>query len=116
MNRTGSSPQDPISQSLASSGLTIKRRLFPWITSLVTFLVLLLSVSIGPVTIGLDEQLLFLIPGLEADQQATVILEHLRWPRALLALVVGAGLGITGAAMQGVFRNPLADPSAQVCA
>ena len=40
---------------------------------------------------------------------ATILLE-LRLPRALLALVVGAGLGAAGAAMQGYLRNPLADP------
>jgi iron complex transport system permease protein len=41
---------------------------------------------------------------------AAVILAELRLPRALLALVVGAGLGAAGAAMQGYLRNPLADP------
>jgi len=41
---------------------------------------------------------------------AIVILAELRLPRALLAVVVGAGLGAAGAAMQGYLRNPLADP------
>ena len=41
---------------------------------------------------------------------AAVILAELRLPRSLLALVVGAGLGAAGAAMQGYLRNPLADP------
>jgi iron complex transport system permease protein len=41
---------------------------------------------------------------------AAVILAELRLPRALLALIVGAGLGAAGAAMQGYLRNPLADP------
>lgn len=41
---------------------------------------------------------------------ATTILIELRLPRALLALVLGAGLGAAGAAMQGYLRNPLADP------
>ena len=35
---------------------------------------------------------------------------QLRLPRAVLAVLVGAALGMAGAAMQGVFRNPLADP------
>jgi iron complex transport system permease protein len=42
--------------------------------------------------------------------EAALILGELRLPRALLALVVGAGLGASGAAMQGYLRNPLADP------
>ena len=39
-----------------------------------------------------------------------LILAELRLPRAVLAVVVGAGLGAAGAAMQGYLRNPLADP------
>ena len=41
---------------------------------------------------------------------AAVILMELRLPRAVLAVLVGAGLGAAGAAMQGFLRNPLADP------
>jgi iron complex transport system permease protein len=41
---------------------------------------------------------------------AAVILSELRLPRALLAITIGAGLGMAGAAMQGYLRNPLADP------
>ncbi|WP_374280953.1 FecCD family ABC transporter permease [Novosphingobium sp.] len=41
---------------------------------------------------------------------AAVIFVELRLPRAVLALVLGAGLGAAGAAMQGYLRNPLADP------
>ena len=41
---------------------------------------------------------------------AALILGELRLPRAVLALIVGGGLGAAGAAMQGYLRNPLADP------
>ena len=41
---------------------------------------------------------------------APAILFELRLPRGILALIVGAGLGGAGAAMQGYLRNPLADP------
>ena len=50
------------------------------------------------------------------------VLWELRLPRALLALAVGAALGLAGALAQGLFRNPLADPgllgvtSGAVCA
>ena len=43
------------------------------------------------------------------DAQAAV-LWAIRLPRLLLGLLVGAGLAVSGAALQGVFRNPLADP------
>ena len=45
-----------------------------------------------------------------ATPNAALILGELRLPRAVLAIVVGAGLGAAGAAMQGYLRNPLADP------
>ena len=41
---------------------------------------------------------------------ALIILTELRLPRAILAVIIGAGLGAAGAAMQGYLRNPLADP------
>src|SRR5207253_2243297 len=46
---------------------------------------------------------------LETFERAVVI--DLRLPRVCLALLVGSALAQAGAAMQGVFRNPLADPS-----
>lgn len=47
---------------------------------------------------------------LATTPNATLILAELRLPRSVLALVIGAGLGAAGAAMQGYLRNPLADP------
>ena len=46
----------------------------------------------------------------EVTPNAVPILAELRLPRAVLAVVIGAGLGAAGAAMQGYLRNPLADP------
>jgi iron complex transport system permease protein len=45
------------------------------------------------------------------DPVARIILFDLRMPRALLGLLVGAMLGLAGAALQGYLRNPLAEPS-----
>nr|WP_167920730.1 iron ABC transporter permease [Sphingopyxis italica] len=47
----------------------------------------------------------------EGDRVASIILLDLRLPRTLLALAVGAMLGLAGAALQGYLRNPLAEPS-----
>ncbi|WP_394727480.1 FecCD family ABC transporter permease [Altererythrobacter sp. GH1-8] len=47
---------------------------------------------------------------IDAPPNAALILMELRLPRSLLAVIVGAGLGTAGAAMQGYLRNPLADP------
>ena len=43
-------------------------------------------------------------------QQAELIVGQIRMPRTLLGLAVGAVLALCGVAMQGLFRNPLADP------
>jgi iron complex transport system permease protein len=48
--------------------------------------------------------------GDEPSFQADAVLWGVRLPRILLGLIAGAGLGMAGAALQGVFRNPLADP------
>ena len=45
-----------------------------------------------------------------STHNAALILGELRLPRSILAVVIGAGLGMAGAAMQGYLRNPLADP------
>ena len=51
--------------------------------------------------------------GAQAGAQAGadyLVFANIRLPRLLLGLVAGGGLGLAGALMQGVFRNPLADP------
>jgi iron complex transport system permease protein len=48
--------------------------------------------------------------GFGAPELADVILAEIRVPRTLLALLVGGTLGLTGAALQGLLRNPLAEP------
>jgi len=47
---------------------------------------------------------------MSGEGPAGVIAREIRLPRAALALVVGAALGASGAALQGLFRNPLAEP------
>ena len=49
-------------------------------------------------------------PTAPLGSEAALILAELRLPRAVLAVLLGAGLGAAGAAMQGYLRNPLADP------
>ncbi|MCW5934102.1 MAG: iron ABC transporter permease [Fimbriimonadia bacterium] len=70
---------------------------------------LLLSLTLGAVPLTLKE-LWFALTHRAADSPSSAILWELRLPRALLAVVVGGALGATGAAFQGLLRNPLADP------
>lgn len=46
----------------------------------------------------------------DVDARDDAVVWYIRLPRTLLGATVGAGLGVAGAALQGVFRNPLADP------
>ena len=66
------------------------------------------SLSLGPSTLGPAA----IFRGLTgSDPLAALIVWQIRLPRALLALAIGAGLGAAGAALQGLLRNPLAEPS-----
>lgn len=80
-----------------------------WMASITVLLPI--SFAIG-VTFGATQVPLMdmLLPG-SGESRARLILEQIRLPRAMLAALVGAMLGICGAATQGLFRNPLADPS-----
>jgi iron complex transport system permease protein len=72
-----------------------------------------LSLASGAVTLSLPNVVQGLADTLtrEAGNQNALIIGQIRLPRVLLAAVMGATLAISGAAMQGLFRNPLADPS-----
>jgi iron complex transport system permease protein len=67
------------------------------------------SLAVGARAIPLGEVVGALFDPNAAGTNAT-ILRELRIPRTLLALLVGAAIGLSGAIMQGVTRNPLADP------
>jgi iron complex transport system permease protein len=77
---------------------------FPGLLALLA-LALILGVGQGAVQIGPKEVILALL-----GWQENPIITELRLPRVLAAMLVGAALGIAGAAFQGLFRNPLADP------
>lgn len=76
--------------------------------ALATGIALAASLLIGPAAIGLREVLGALWAG-EVETTALIVRE-VRLPRALLGLLIGATLGLTGAALQGFLRNPLAEP------
>jgi iron complex transport system permease protein len=78
---------------------------------------ILLSIIVGSVFLAPDELLGALADGLTGRQPASpqaqtisTILYSLRLPRTILIAMIGAALAGSGAAYQGLFRNPLADP------
>ncbi|AFZ02846.1 FecCD family ABC transporter permease [Calothrix sp. PCC 6303] len=72
------------------------------------FLTLLLSLSQGAVPLTFEEMLQALLR--QGDQLQQTILWDLRIPRILAAILVGSALGMSGALLQGMLRNSLADP------
>ena len=78
--------------------------------ALLLLLIVLLITAAAAALIGA-----FPIPALALLQanltpQEQAVLSSIRLPRVLLAVIVGAALAVSGAALQGLFRNPLADP------
>ncbi|MCV2219345.1 FecCD family ABC transporter permease [Thauera sp. Sel9] len=74
----------------------------------------LVSLGIGPVQLALTDVAAALLPvgdgASEALARQHAIVAEIRLPRVLLAILVGASLGMSGAALQGLLRNPLAEP------
>lgn len=68
----------------------------------------LVSLAVGQVPLSLGQ----VVQGLQTEDGgvAQVIVREIRMPRTLLAVLVGAALGLSGAALQGFLRNPLAEP------
>ncbi len=76
-------------------------------------LVFTVALTLGPVPLGVGDVLGSVWQGVlghAADTSGDWVVRELRLPRAVLAILVGAGLAVAGVATQGVFRNPLADP------
>jgi iron complex transport system permease protein len=80
-----------------------------WILLVVALLVAaVLGVAIGTISVPPSE-LWNAVRG-TGDSTAVMVVRTLRLPRVLLAMLVGIGLGMSGASLQGTMRNPLAEP------
>lgn len=79
-----------------------------------TLLLLLVAAAMGSVMLGavaISPARIWAVLTDGGDDVARAIIIDLRLPRMLLGLLVGAMLGLSGAALQGYLRNPLAEPS-----
>ncbi|HEX7556672.1 MAG TPA: iron ABC transporter permease [Leptolinea sp.] len=93
------------------------RKLSPFLlTAIILVICLLLSATLGSVSISLPtffDTIWSVIKGqplTAAQQPLATILFSLRFPRTILVALTGAALAGSGAAYQGLFRNPMADP------
>lgn len=76
----------------------------------VTLLFLFLNISLGSVNIPFSEVFTIVFRGDGLKQSWEYIVINYRLPKAVTALIVGSGLGVSGLLMQTLFRNPLAGP------
>ncbi len=83
------------------------RVLYAILSSLLT-VVFLFALTVGPAEIDLVQGMRDWLNGLTTIE--SLILFDIRLPRSLLAMSIGATLGLAGAALQGLLRNPLAEP------
>lgn len=78
------------------------------VTSILTVVVFLLSINAGYIKIPLNEVFATLIGQGTPKNELTIF--DFRLPRIIMALLVGMGIAVSGAILQGVSQNPLADP------
>lgn len=88
----------------------------PWLLMLLglCLLVMFISSSVGAVEISWRTQLAIWLEAFSATDVAHAlesrVFWHIRLPRTLMGLLIGGALALSGATLQGIFRNPLADP------
>lgn len=93
---------------LKSPSISISLSALLLILALLVIILAVFSMAVGVETLHLPSAFRHLFA--EPDAIDAIILRELRLPRTLIAVVAGATLGLCGAAMQGLLRNPLASP------
>ena len=73
-----------------------------------TAILFMLSLTVGPAAIAFADGIRALFS--DSGDAVALVMQEVRLPRAMLGLMVGATLGLSGAALQGYLRNPLAEP------
>ncbi|MEM8981267.1 MAG: iron ABC transporter permease [Pseudomonadota bacterium] len=103
IDRTSSLPKD-------RSDRLSRARALHWILAFFLGVACLLSLTFGATGVSLWGALGKIITGQALSDLERVVLWDIRMPRMILGVMVGAALAVSGAVMQGLFRNPLADP------
>ncbi|MBO6919216.1 MAG: iron ABC transporter permease [Rhizobiaceae bacterium] len=93
------------------------RSVYAQILTVLMFVALLVTsifaLSSGAAEVNINSTMSYIFSfgrSLEINAYERVILEAIRLPRVILGILIGASLAVSGAVMQGLFRNPLADP------
>ena len=103
--RSGSAAPTELASPLSE---TARYRLVLAVLTLSVLLLFIASLFVGPAAIGFWDSINALLTG--QGEAAVLVMREIRLPRALLGAMIGATLGLSGAALQGYLRNPLAEP------
>ncbi|WP_270090570.1 FecCD family ABC transporter permease [Sphingobacterium sp. SYP-B4668] len=92
------------------------KRMIITMLALGLLITVVIALGVGAFSIPVRDVLILLVQKIglmshaSIDETYSEVLFIVRFPRVLLGVLVGAALGISGAAIQGIFRNPLAEP------
>ena len=100
---------NPARQEDARRRARMRRRLY--LLAALFPVVLVIASALGAVNIGFADLGRLLVGSGETPGVVRAVFWDIRMPRVLLAACVGASLALAGAGVQGLFRNPLADPA-----
>ncbi|MFC9538297.1 FecCD family ABC transporter permease [Lysinibacillus sp. NPDC056959] len=89
---------------------TTRSRIIIIMTFVLTMVAAIVAIGLGSVKIAIPDILTTIVNGRDNAGVYTTIIWDIRLPRVLLALIVGANIAISGALLQAVMGNPLADP------
>lgn len=116
MRRKTLDTQRMINQSTFYEKGQKKNFLFIGLFAILLIAMIILSSSIGPVNIPFKETVSIILhalkinTGIDFVEKNQLVIMNIRLPRVLVGALVGGALGISGAIMQGLFRNPLVEP------
>ncbi len=104
-----------VSRASRQSNVTARLGLGVSALGVLTVLAALVSVTLGPVAIPLSHVTSIVLAPIGLDlgpftRTEQLVVEQIRLPRIVVGALVGMALGTAGATMQGLFRNPMADP------
>ncbi|MDR1859921.1 MAG: iron ABC transporter permease [Bacteroidales bacterium] len=91
----------------------MKRLKYIWILSLMALvlgMITVFSFTIGRYSLPVDELLRYIFTGDYTDENLPLLVMRVRLPRILIAILAGGALSVSGAAYQGLFRNPVVSP------
>ncbi len=89
---------------------SVTARRLSWVLIVVLSVMVLTGLATGSAGTSLWQALIDMAQGQDLSLRDRVVLLDIRAPRVIMGCLVGAALAVSGAVLQGLFRNPLADP------